>query len=115
MSLALDPSLAVLVCWAAGLLSLLAMSHQEHRAAAAPALGPSESQEWALALLCKPLCSPAGPLAAAQLLQPLVEVVLQRFVLEARAAGLVASPASSRGVSQARGQGASPGEITELC
>lgn len=95
LSLALDPSLAVLLCWAAGLLSLLAMSHQEHRATAAPALGPSEREEWALALLCKPLCSPAAPLVAAQLLQPLVEIVLQRFVLEARAAGLVAFPASS--------------------
>lgn len=97
LSLALSPSVAVLVWWAAGLLTLLAVAHQQHGTAAAPAPGPSRGRERARGLFCKPFCLPAAPLAlvAPQLPQPLVEVFLQRFVLEGRAAGLAAFQAAA--------------------
>lgn len=73
------------------------MAQQQHSTAAAPAPAAPQRRARARGLLCKPLCLPAAPLAlvVAQLHQPLVEIFLQGFVLEARAGGLVAFQAAA--------------------
>lgn len=97
LSLALCPSAAALVCRAAGLLSLLAVAQQQHSSAAAPAPAAPQRRARARGLLCQPLRPPAAPLALVipQLHQPLVEIFLQGFVLEASIGGLVAFQAAA--------------------